>query len=86
MDFEVERSEKAALRESMESSHFSQSEARRAVEALQARAATLQREVDEARKATMQSEMRSEEVRPYAAFCVLGGPVPLFQSDLSIRY
>ena len=62
LEFEAERTDKAALRESMESSHFSQSEARRAVEVLQSRAAALQRDLDDARKAAMQAETRSEEV------------------------
>lgn len=62
IDFETERADKAALRESMETSHFSQSEARRAVEVLQGRAAVLQRELEDARKAAVQAETRSEEV------------------------
>lgn len=64
LEFEAERQDKVALQESVESSTFSQGEARRAVDALRTRTAALQRELEGARAATADAERQAQEVCP----------------------
>lgn len=69
LEFEAERQDKVALQESVESSTFSQGEARRAVDALQTRTAALQRELEGARAATAEAERQAQEVCARCGAC-----------------
>ena len=62
LEYEAERQDKAALQESVESSTFSQGEARRAVDALRVRTAALQRELQAAHATTAEAERMAQEV------------------------
>lgn len=70
LEYEAERQDKVALQESVQSSTFSQGEARRAVDALRTRTSALQRELEAARAATVEAERQAQEVRE-------GSPVAL---------
>lgn len=62
LEYEAERQDKAALQESLESSTFSQGEARRAVDALRTRTAALQRELQAAHATAADAERIALEV------------------------
>eukprot|EP00892_Ulva_mutabilis_P009323 jgi/Ulvmu1/6763/UM030_0099.1 len=62
-EFEADRQDKAALQESMQSSTFSQGEARRAVDALRTRTGALQRELQAARTAAAEAERMAQQTR-----------------------